>query len=390
MPRRPASSPQSTCSAETRHEPHNLETYFSDVAALLDRSLAAGEIYTCGLDAETSDFVRLNRGKVRQPGTVTPMLSAAAPHPRPTPRRAVPDRCPATSPRTVARHCRALARAAANDDCDPVGGSAPEFRHRGESEPGRRHCRPAHGGGNRRDGACRRRRPGPGGHLRRRSGLPRLRQLARPAQLARGALVQPAVEPLPPRRQGGEDGLRRFQLGAGALRRQDDGGTGAPRPAGTSVALAQARALPRLPHPDGHGGNRRHALLGWLLRPGARDPAELPVPLEGRRRRARSVGGLRRKHRRRRCAGIPGRRLYPAGRGAPGSRRADGRLAGQSPHRARIRTGAKRRERRRGAGIARHGAPAISPPPTPCRPSIAVFTSATSGISTSPTGPRAG
>jgi predicted Zn-dependent protease len=49
----------------------NLETYFSDVAALLDRSLAAGEIYTCGLDAETSDFVRLNRGKVRQPGTVT-------------------------------------------------------------------------------------------------------------------------------------------------------------------------------------------------------------------------------------------------------------------------------------------------------------------------------
>lgn len=48
----------------------NLETYFSDVAALLDRSVSGGEIYTCRLDAETSDFVRLNRGKVRQPGTV--------------------------------------------------------------------------------------------------------------------------------------------------------------------------------------------------------------------------------------------------------------------------------------------------------------------------------
>jgi predicted Zn-dependent protease len=51
--------------------PSNIETYFNDVAALLDRSVAAGEIYTCRLDAEISDFVRLNRGKVRQPGTVS-------------------------------------------------------------------------------------------------------------------------------------------------------------------------------------------------------------------------------------------------------------------------------------------------------------------------------
>jgi predicted Zn-dependent protease len=48
-----------------------MESYFNDVAALLDRSLAAGEVYTCRFDAEVSDFVRLNRGKVRQPGTVT-------------------------------------------------------------------------------------------------------------------------------------------------------------------------------------------------------------------------------------------------------------------------------------------------------------------------------
>ncbi len=48
-----------------------MEAYFGEVAALLDRSLAAGEVYTCRLDAEISDFVRLNHGKVRQPGTVT-------------------------------------------------------------------------------------------------------------------------------------------------------------------------------------------------------------------------------------------------------------------------------------------------------------------------------
>ena len=48
-----------------------METYFNDVAALLDRSLAPGEIYICRFDAEVSDFVRMNRGKVRQPGTVS-------------------------------------------------------------------------------------------------------------------------------------------------------------------------------------------------------------------------------------------------------------------------------------------------------------------------------
>jgi predicted Zn-dependent protease len=47
-----------------------METYFHDVAALLDRSLAPGEVHICRFDAEVSDFVRMNRGKVRQPGTV--------------------------------------------------------------------------------------------------------------------------------------------------------------------------------------------------------------------------------------------------------------------------------------------------------------------------------
>src|SRR2546426_2080200 len=47
-----------------------METSFNDVAALLDHSLADGELYTCRFDAEVSDFVRMNRGKVRQSGTV--------------------------------------------------------------------------------------------------------------------------------------------------------------------------------------------------------------------------------------------------------------------------------------------------------------------------------
>jgi len=47
-----------------------MESYFHDLAALLDSLLQAGEAYTASFSAETSDFVRMNRGKVRQPGTV--------------------------------------------------------------------------------------------------------------------------------------------------------------------------------------------------------------------------------------------------------------------------------------------------------------------------------
>ena len=51
--------------------PASMETYFNGVAALLDRSVGRGETYICRMDAEISDFVRMNRGKVRQPGTVS-------------------------------------------------------------------------------------------------------------------------------------------------------------------------------------------------------------------------------------------------------------------------------------------------------------------------------
>ena len=47
-----------------------MEGYFTEIAACLDSSLEDGEMYTCGLEAEVSDFVRMNRGRVRQCGTV--------------------------------------------------------------------------------------------------------------------------------------------------------------------------------------------------------------------------------------------------------------------------------------------------------------------------------
>ena len=43
---------------------------FYDLAAQLERGLRAGEVLLLGLDAERSDFVRFNRGRVRQAGSV--------------------------------------------------------------------------------------------------------------------------------------------------------------------------------------------------------------------------------------------------------------------------------------------------------------------------------
>ena len=50
--------------------PALMEAYFHDLAAILDRALVAGETYMAWFSAEASDFVRMNRGKVRQPGAV--------------------------------------------------------------------------------------------------------------------------------------------------------------------------------------------------------------------------------------------------------------------------------------------------------------------------------
>lgn len=47
-----------------------MEAYFREVAAVVDRALLAGERHATWFSAEESDFVRMNRGKVRQPGRV--------------------------------------------------------------------------------------------------------------------------------------------------------------------------------------------------------------------------------------------------------------------------------------------------------------------------------
>jgi predicted Zn-dependent protease len=47
------------------------EAHFDAIAAALDRALRPGERYAATFDGEDTDFVRMNRGKVRQPGHVS-------------------------------------------------------------------------------------------------------------------------------------------------------------------------------------------------------------------------------------------------------------------------------------------------------------------------------
>ena len=46
------------------------EAFFNDIAATIEEALAPGERHATSYAAEDTDFVRLNRGKVRQPGHV--------------------------------------------------------------------------------------------------------------------------------------------------------------------------------------------------------------------------------------------------------------------------------------------------------------------------------
>lgn len=48
-----------------------MEAYFEAIVSAVQRALAAGERFTATFDAEDTDFVRMNRGKVRQPGSVS-------------------------------------------------------------------------------------------------------------------------------------------------------------------------------------------------------------------------------------------------------------------------------------------------------------------------------
>ena len=47
-----------------------MEDHFSALCAAAGRALVADERYAACFSAEESDFVRMNRGRVRQPGTV--------------------------------------------------------------------------------------------------------------------------------------------------------------------------------------------------------------------------------------------------------------------------------------------------------------------------------
>jgi len=48
-----------------------MEDYFNALTEVIDHAIEPGERYTAWFAAEQSDFVRMNRGRVRQPGTVT-------------------------------------------------------------------------------------------------------------------------------------------------------------------------------------------------------------------------------------------------------------------------------------------------------------------------------
>lgn len=48
----------------------SMEAYFEEIVRVLQGALGTGERFTASFDAEETDFVRMNRGKVRQPGTV--------------------------------------------------------------------------------------------------------------------------------------------------------------------------------------------------------------------------------------------------------------------------------------------------------------------------------
>jgi predicted Zn-dependent protease len=48
-----------------------MEGYFGTLAQILDQAIVAGEQYSAWFSGEESDFVRMNRGQVRQPGSVT-------------------------------------------------------------------------------------------------------------------------------------------------------------------------------------------------------------------------------------------------------------------------------------------------------------------------------
>ena len=109
--------------------------------------------------AEASDFVRMNRGKVRQPGSVDPALPRRRPDPRARGTRRTRSRSPATSPPT-ARDSAAAVAATARRAARSRRRSAPADRDRRAVDARSARRTAAAGGGDHRRGARRRaRRP---------------------------------------------------------------------------------------------------------------------------------------------------------------------------------------------------------------------------------------
>ena len=247
--------------------------------------------------SETSDFIRFNQGKVRQPGNVVQCyvdvdLIDGARHA--SHRLSLSGDLAADTGQL--RAALAGLRAALPElDPDPHLLVATDV----VVDAGGARGIPASGGGCDRRAARSRARGGPRGAVRRRAGVPRLRELVRPAQLARGDVVQPAVEPVPPRRQGREIGAVGLRLGCGRARGEDGRGPRAARAHRKAREDARPRQVPRAPDARGDGGHRGAAVLGRIFGPRARDQAEQPQPDARRGRRRRAARPARRRSPRR-------------------------------------------------------------------------------------------
>ncbi len=231
----------------------------------------------------------------------------------------------------------------------------------------------------------------PGRHLRGRTGVARLREFGRPAQLARDDHVQPAVEPLSPRRQGGEDGPRRIRVGRAprSTHKMDAGArtAGADQPAAaqrwrraSTARISRRRRWRRSPRccagaasPDARWRRKQSALAkmqdGRVARRARVRSPKTPTAASRPRSRPKASRG------RRACRSIAAAN-WSGSLVSPRTAREFG-LAGE------------RRQRRRDARVAGDGGRHAARPTMRWPRSTPASRSATCGTSTTPTGPRA-
>ena len=188
----------------------NVEAYFNELAAAVDRALAAGERHATSFSAEETDFVRLNRGKVRQPGHVAQRyieirLIRGARHAS----HAISLSGKLATDVNAVEEAVVGLRGVLPDLADDPHLSLPSD---GDVERHRAGRPAARFRSDRRNGVARRQRPGPRRPPRRGPGLSRIREFRRAAKLARHHDIQPAMEPLLSHRQGGQGVVLRLRL----------------------------------------------------------------------------------------------------------------------------------------------------------------------------------